>query len=505
MKRYDLRSYLEVLDERGDLRRIKEPVDPRLEVGALARHACECNGEAILFENIKGFPNFRMVGAFESYSSGPDYRMAKVAIALGLEPRTHPLEIVEKLAASRSAKPIDPVIVDSGPCQENVLLGEKAILSTLPVPLLHSGDGGPYLNTVGAFVMRTADKSWSNWAVARGMMVDERHFFGATFSEQHLGMVRATWAEDQRIPIALFLGAEPSVVVAAGAPLARHGQDESAYIGGYFGKPLELVRCKTVPLEVPANAEIVIEGRMVPDAAPPEGPMGEYHGYIEGGPISNSKLFALYEVTAITFRNDPIFPIVSAGKPVDEDHAITGPGLAAACLDILRREGVPVASAWMVPESAIQILAITLAEGWEKELKGASVDSYLMHIAEVLKNGPEHTHVGHWIMRILVTNDDVDITNPRDLWWAYATRCRPGDGSQLLEDVLIMPLLPMINTPQERKTGRGRIEILNCLMTSAMHDIKPATFADDTPAEMQSRLLSIYNSGIVRQEQKVSH
>jgi len=212
MKRYDLRSYLEELDNRGDLRRIKEPVDPRLEVGALARHACESYGEAVLFEAIKGYPSFRMLGAFESYSSDPDYRMAKIAMSLGLEPTTHPLEIVEKLAASRSVTPVAPVIVESGPCQENVLLGEKAVLSALPVPLLHSGDGGPYLNTIGAFVMQTADKSWTNWAVARGMMVDDRHFLGATFSEQHLGMVRSTWGEDQRIPIALFLGARPSVV-----------------------------------------------------------------------------------------------------------------------------------------------------------------------------------------------------------------------------------------------------------------------------------------------------
>jgi UbiD family decarboxylase len=506
MKRYDLRSYLDELDNRGDLRRIKEPVDPRLEVGAIARHACESYGEAVLFENIKGYPDFRMLGAFESYSSDPGCRWAKIAITLGLKPATHPLEIVEKLADSRDVKSIDPVIVESGPCQEQVLLGEDAVLSVLPVPLLHSGDGGPYLNTIGAFAMQTADKSWTNWAVARGMMVDDRHFFGATFSEQHLGMIRSTWGKDQPIPIALFLGAEPAVVFAAGGPLARYGHNESSYVGGYFDKPLELVRCKTVPLEVPANAEIVIEGRMVPAASQLEGPMGEYHGYIEGGPISNPKLFALYEVTAITYRTNAIFPVVSAGKPVDEDHTISGPSIAAALLDILRREGVPAASAWMIPESAIQILAITLADGWENELKGASVDSYLMRIAEIIKKGPESTHIGHWVMRIIVTNNDVDITNPRDLWWAYATRCRPGDGSQLLEDVLIMPLLPMINTPEERKSGRGRIEILNCLMPPINEDseVKPATFADDTPKEMQSRLLSIYNSGIIRHEQKPS-
>lgn len=470
----DLRSYLADLDTRGELKTICDPVNPKYELGAIARLACETYGPAPLFENLFGYPGFRATAAFETYSSDPNNRASRLSRALGLPDDAKGDKIVDFLAGFRDAEGISPVLVETGPVHENIVQDRGGLLDYLPVPHLHPGDGGPYVNTIGFFVLEAPDRSWVNWSVARSMKVDGDRMVGMTYSMQHIGMLRREWDKvGGHMPFALVLGADPVTTLITGGPVARFGASEGDVVGAILGKPLEVVQCVTSSLRVPATAEIVIEGYLDLTESVPEGPMAEYHGYIER--VQNTMgapNFGVYHVTAVTHRNNAIYPSTCAGKPVDEDHTITGPGVAAVSLNELRAHDLPVEKAWMVPESAAHVLALTLSDDWSKRFP--DTNELLHKIGEVVK---KLTHSAFWVQRILVTNNDIDPTSPSDLWWAYATRCRPGDGSIVLEDVPIMALSPIVNTLDERLKLRGRCEILNCLMPPVVDDLSPISAA----------------------------
>ena len=158
-------------------------------------------------------------------------------------------------------------------------------ITRLPAPLLHDGDGGRYLNTFGCIAVRTPDGSWTNWSIARIMVLDARRMTGLIDPHQHIGMVRQAWADiGKPMPFALALGVEPAIPFVCGMPLPDH-VDEADFLGAMLGRAIETVRCRAVDLEAPASAEILIEGYVSLDETAIEGPMGEYAGYIplEGG------------------------------------------------------------------------------------------------------------------------------------------------------------------------------------------------------------------------------
>src|SRR5580765_5695079 len=158
-----LRAYLDQLRDLGDLREIGAAVDTELEIGAIIRRAVERNDPAPLFTSIRGHAEgFRVLGSPGALSSVPGAPWARAALSLGLDAYVHPREIVEALLAARYVEPIEPIEVDDAPCQENVLLGADADLDRFPVPLIHDGDGGRYINTWGVLVVRTPVGSWTN-------------------------------------------------------------------------------------------------------------------------------------------------------------------------------------------------------------------------------------------------------------------------------------------------------------------------------------------------------
>ena len=223
------------------------------------------------------------------------------------------------------------------------MLGDAVDLLRLPVPVLHDGDGGRYINTYGVFVVQTPDKTWTNWSIARAMLLDKNRMAGIIAPNQHIGMVRQTWTDiGKPMPFALVLGAEPFIPFVGGMPLPAY-VDEADFVGAYFGEPVDVVKCETIDLYVPATAEIVIEGTLSLAETDAEGPMGEYAGYLWTGQSSPKPV---YHVSAMTFRNDPILPISVAGEPVEENHTAWGIPNAAEIVYTLRKAGLPIATAW---------------------------------------------------------------------------------------------------------------------------------------------------------------
>ena len=481
----NLRECLGALRDLGDLREMNYEVDTDLEIGAIIRRVHETYGPAPLFTNIRGHRGYRALGAPLSYSSLPKAKMARVALALGLDPRTKPLEIIETLSRAITKPSVPAVVVANGACQENVFIGDEGNLMKFPTPLIHAGDGGRYFNTHGFWVVRTPDGKWTNWSIARAMILDSKRMTGVIAQYQHNGMIYKLWKElGKPMPFALVQRAEPAALFVGGMALPAH-VDEAGYLGGLFGEPLELVRCKTVDLEVPATAEIVVEGHVSLDETAQEGPMGEYHGYLR----DETYHFPVYHVTAITYRDDPILPVTAAGKPIEEDHTVAGVSFSAVCLQQLRDEGLPVTSTYCVPEAAEHMLAVSVPANWSQRTHLSAKD-LSRRIATVAKT----MHGGSRITRVMVCDDDIDLSDLRDLIWAWNSRCHPVKDHFVVEDLPANPIEPMYAALHFSFDGGraplGPIDVLNCLLDPKATDLHIASFDCNYPKEIKERVLA---------------
>ena len=257
---YDLREYLQVLESLDDVAHIDRPVSAVLEAAAITRRSTEQGWPAPLFDNIQETgPGFRLLGAPGALSSHPRYPLARVALSLGLPHDANAQELVEHLVAVHGKAPIPPKLIsaDSAPCKQNVLLGAAATLNRFPIPLVHQDDGGRYLNTWGIIVARTPDGRWTNWSISRIMTVDDRHMTGLFLPQQHIGMIWAEWEKiGKPMPFAVVQGADPGVAVIGGMPIPAE-VDEGTFLSTLYGEPVEVVKCETNDLDVPAGAEVI--------------------------------------------------------------------------------------------------------------------------------------------------------------------------------------------------------------------------------------------------------
>jgi 4-hydroxy-3-polyprenylbenzoate decarboxylase len=213
----------------------------------------------------------------------------------------------------------------------------------------------------------------------------------------------------------------------------RDGISEGPVIGGYVGEPIEVVRCETVDLDVPASSEIVIEGHLTLDEMDAEGPMAEYPGYI----VPSSRQFRpLYRVSAMTYRDDPILPIVAAGHPPEENHTCWGIGIAATVLAELRKTGWPVTACFVPFEAACHLLVVTVSRDWKRRTAHPNAADFARALGEYVFS----LRGGQVVPRIFVVLDDVDPSNPAEVLWAMATRVHPGDGEIMFPTLSANPL-----------------------------------------------------------------
>lgn len=485
----DLRAYIAELAAVGELTEVARQVDWNLEIGAIIRRCYETGAPAPLFKCIRDIEaGFRVLGAPAGISRQPGRYLVRVALSLGLPPGATGREIVEALVAARARNPIPPALVDSGPCKENVLVGQKADLMRLPTPLIHDGDGGRYLNTWGTVVARTPDGKWTNWGLARIMLLDARRMTGIVHPLQHLGRIHGMWkAIGKSMPFAVFQGGPPFAPFISSMPIPAFA-DEAAFMGGYFGVPVEVVKCETVDLEVPATAEIVIEGHLSDSETAIEGPMGEYAGYLWPGSGSAKPV---YHVTALTYRHDPILPVVAAGEPVEEDHTAQGIPSAAELLAEIREAGIPATLAWVPLESAQHWLAVTVPSDCRLKL-GWNSNRLCREIGTLVF---ENSKYGAVIPKILVLTDDIDPTNTAELVWAFATRCHPVHGEIAFDKEATSPLVAFLES-SEKQTGRTSKVVYNCLPPDEWGDRLPkrCSFAHNYSKELQHTVLANWSA-----------
>ena len=318
----DLRTFIARLESAGQLRRVRAPVSPHLEIAEIASRLVARGGPAALFENVEGHRMPVLVGAFASMQrmawalGGEDLDEVAERLAELLRPPAAEAglaETVRKGARLLGAARVRPRTVRSGPCQEVVWEGEEADVTRLPVLTCWPGDGGPFI-TLPQVYTRGPDGSGRNVGMYRLQVFGPRRL-GLHWHRDHDGARNwRAWCErGEPMPVAVALGGDPVLTYAATAPLP-YGMDELVLAGVVRGEPVRVVRCRTVPLEVPAEAEIVIEGIAAPGRTALEGPFGDHTGY-----YSPADHYPVLEVTAVTHRADAIYPATVVGRFPKED------------------------------------------------------------------------------------------------------------------------------------------------------------------------------------------
>jgi 4-hydroxy-3-polyprenylbenzoate decarboxylase len=485
-----LREFVAELDRIGELQPIDREVDWNLEMGAVARRGYELRAPAPLFNRITGIENgFRVLGAPGGLSAQPGLTYSRIALALGLPSDTAGTEIVTRLAEARRRAPIPPTVLDSGPCQQNVLTGTDVDLLRFPTPLIHEGDGGRFLQTYGVNIVKTPDGSWTNWSVNRMMLVDRARLACLIPPLQHLGIIKALWEKrGEPMPIAVALGVEPGLPYVGGMPLPE-GADESHYLGAYFGEPLEMVRARTVDLLVPATAEIVVEGHVSHTETELEGPMGEYPGYLDRTAATPKPVL---HVTAVTFRDDPILPMAVAGAPVEEDHTGWGLPHAAEMSHELHAAGLPVSACWAVLESANHWWVVAVEPDWP-ERTGMTSPELARRVGDVVFGSKK---LGFGIPKLLLLEHDIDVTDPRQLIWAFASRAHPEHGEVHFANEPYGNLAVYLDT-NEKFSYHAQKVVHNCLLADRFRaDEQPlaADFAHNWSPEIQRHVIDSWPS-----------
>ncbi|GJD04095.1 3-octaprenyl-4-hydroxybenzoate carboxy-lyase-like protein [Colletotrichum higginsianum] len=251
----NFRSFVAALKADGDIVEINEECDTHIEVGAVIRKVVESDERAPLFNRLKGQnPDglWRILGAPNSLRADPSQRFGRLARHLGLPPTASMKEILDTMIAAKTAAPIPP----------------------------SWSIRGKYIQTYGMHVVQSPDGKWTNWSIARAMVHDRNHLAGLIIEPQHIWQIHQMWKKEGKdMPWALVFGVPPAAIMAASMPLPG-GLSEAEYIGSLVGAPLEVVKCDTNGLHVPANSEIVFEGVCSATETAPEGPFGEMHGWV---------------------------------------------------------------------------------------------------------------------------------------------------------------------------------------------------------------------------------
>jgi 4-hydroxy-3-polyprenylbenzoate decarboxylase len=391
-----------------------------------------------------------VLGAPVGPSPNADHRCIRIALSLGLPIDTPAPKLVKAWSELPTVEPIPPRTVSDGPCKENKRFGAEIDLGQLPSPYIHEGDGGRYLNTYGIMIVATPDGSWVNWSITRVMHHGPRSMAGVIIPMHHLGEIHAEWEKlGKAMPFALCQGVDPGIAMAAGYPLDGN-INEVDMIGGWYGEPIDVVKCETSDLQVPATSEIVIEGTVSLKDEVPEGPMGEYAGYTW---VGATKKVPSFDVEAMTYRDQAIMPVCAAGIPTEENHTNWGISIAACIQSELNKTDLPVTACFIPFESAVHWLVVTV-DVTQTEL---SYDELSRKIGEAVFP----TRSGIYPPKIFVVNDDIDPSNIDLLVWAISTRLDPVKAIRFPKQKAL-PLVAYL-TEEGKSQGTADKVVYNCL------------------------------------------
>lgn len=417
MKFKDLREFMSFLESKGELKRITAPVNQDLEITEIADRVIASGGPALFFENVEGHSTPVLINLFGTHQRvawglGVDHideLTTRVRDILGMV-QGPPTTFADKLKAAGKLIGLarsQPKIVRKAPCQDVVLTGDDVSLDILPVPKCWPLDGGRYI-TLPLVVTRDPENGTRNVGIYRMQIYDSKTT-GMHWQTHKVAAHHYRVNEDEgndRMEVAVAIGGDPTTTWAGSMPLPP-GVDEFGVAGVIRGEAVELVKCITVDLEVPAHAEYVLEGYVVPGETRSEGPFGDHTGY-----YSMEDDYPVLHVTAITHRRDPIYPTTFVGRPPKEDYFM---GHASERL--------------MLPA-----LQMTLPEIVDYSMPAEGIFHNLL-IISINKEYPGHARkVMHSIWglgllmltkSIVIVDHYVDVQNPSEVAWRVSANIDP--------------------------------------------------------------------------------
>lgn len=430
----DLRAWLAKVEEIGQLERVSG-AHWDLEIGALNEIVCERMPAppALLFENVAGHPGTGRVLANMMET------MERTALTLNLPFDLSTLEVVDRLRGRlRALVPVEPRVLSSGPVMENRKTGKDINIFDIPVPRWHANDGGRYLGTAHLVVTRDPETGAENVGCYR-VMVHEEDKLALYISPGKHGRVHLekTLRAGKPVPVAMAFGQHPLMFVAA-TQAVPPGVNEFAWAGGLIGQPLNVIECPITGLHVPAAAEIVVEGEIVPGDTRPEGPFGEWTGYY----ASARRAEPVVQLKAVYHRDNPILTAAPPFKPTI--HGMYRSMLRGAMIwNGVEQGGVPdVCGVYVPPPAQRFMIVVAIKQRYPGHAKQAGVMA-----AQCQAGG----YLGRYIV---VVDDDIDITNLNEVVWAMCTRSNPEESIDIIRRTWSGPLDPII--PRDRKGFNSR-------------------------------------------------
>ncbi len=432
MKYNDLRDFIRLLEKKGQLKRISQPVDPFLEMTEICDRTLRAGGPALLFENPRGsdVPVLaNLFGTTERVAMGMGEESVDALREVGKllaylkepEPPKGMKDAWQKLPIFKQVLNMSPNVVKKAPCQEVVFEGEDVDLGTLPIQTCWPGDAGPLI-TWALVVTRGPHKERQNLGIYRQQVLGRNKVIMRWLAHRGGALDFRDWQKQhpgEPFPVAVALGADPATILAAVTPIPD-SLSEYAFAGLLRGSKTELVKCRGSELQVPASSEIVLEGFIHPDEEADEGPFGDHTGY-----YNEVDRFPVFTIERITQRQNPIYHSTYTGRPPDEP-AILGVALNEVFVPILQKQFPEITDFYLPPEGC----------------------SYRMAVVSMKKQYPGHAKrvmLGVWsFLRqfmytkfVVVTDDDINVRDWNDVIWAMTTRMDPARDTILIENTPI--------------------------------------------------------------------
>ncbi len=432
MRYNDLRDFIQQLEALGELKRIHASVSPKLEMTEIADRVLRAGGPALLFEKPTGFDVPVLANLFGTVQrvalgmgeDGPE-ALREVGKLLAFlkepEPPKGLKDAWDKLPVLRQVLNMAPRELRSAPCQEVVLEGKDVDLSRLPVQTCWPGDAAPLI-TWGLVVTRGPQRKRQNLGIYRQQVIGPNktimrwlaHRGGALDFRDHQQA-----HPGEPFPIVVALGADPATILGAVTPVPD-SLSEYQFAGLLRGSKTELVQCLGSDLQVPASAEYVLEGHIAPGETALEGPFGDHTGY-----YNEQDHFPVFTVDRITHRRNPIYHSTYTGKPPDEP-AILGVALNEVFVPLLQKQFPEIADFYLPPEGCSYRLAVV---SLKKQYPG--------HAKRVMFGVWSFLRQFMYTKFIIVTDDDINIRDWKEVIWAMTTRVDPARDTLLVENTPI--------------------------------------------------------------------
>jgi 4-hydroxy-3-polyprenylbenzoate decarboxylase len=440
----DLRGFLQRHEEVGELQRIDAEVELQLTVGAISQRLAERGGPAVHFQNVRGAGHgITLVSGM--LGRGRLGLWSKFAVALGLDPKTEYRDILEEVTR-RVESPIRPLQISNGQCKEVIIGKNKVDLESLAAPTLHDGDGGPYLTSWAFTIAADPDSNYVAWDLLPLMVLSKKTLSGQLTADTNVGrLFHDKYAKSGKpMPFAIVFGGGPMTVVASVFRRGRTGTTDPEIAGSLQRSPIQLVKCETSDLLVPANAEMILEGVVHADKMARSGPFASSFGYRM--PTQNEG--PVFEVSVITHRQNPILPFCAWGTPTSDIHIVQGLDRDSQLKAKFENTGAPVSDVFSPPWLSGSVVAVSTQVPYT---------AYSQAVAGVVRTTEGTKNVPY----IFVCDDDIDITSPVDLFHALVTKCHPHRDTWIIKNSAAAADAPYL-TPGDKSGNASARAIFDC-------------------------------------------